>query len=339
MAYISEIKSKDDPTGASDYIEVVLAPGEDPTDFDIVIYLRGGSLASTTPLETGSLVTLPDGTEIYTLSIQVWEGGSAAGPAGVALVSDPSTVEQFVAVGTTTVTASGGPANGMSATGVGNSALGESHYWEADGSYSGISTSTPGTICFAKGTYIDTKQGPRLVEDLAVGDRVLTRDNGYKRLTWIGKAHKTRLETARHESLQPVVIRKDAFELGCPSRDLYVSQQHRVLSSLAHNILLFGESETLVAARHMVNNTSIMSGGTCDVTYFHLMFDDHEIVRSNNAWTESFLPDKYALSTLSQSAQTEFDLLFPQFADDLGRAEYNSARYVVNKTEAKALLM
>ena len=339
MAYISEIKSRDDPTSASDYIEVVLAPGEVATDFDIVIYLRGGSQQSTTSLETGSLTTLPDGTQIYTLSIQVWEGGDPNGPAGVALVSDPSTVEHFVAVGTTDVVASGGPADGLTATGVGNSAPSESHFWAADGSYSSISTSTPGAICFAKGTFIDTKQGARLVEDLAVGDLVLTRDNGYQRLTWIGNAHRTRLETAKHESLQPVVIRKDAFGLGCPSRDLFVSQQHRIWSSLVENSLLFGEPETLVAAKHMVNNTSIISGGVCDVTYFHLMFDDHEIVRSNNTWTESFLPNPYALSTLSQSARTEFDLLFPQFEDVLNRSGYVAARYVVNRTEAKVLFM
>jgi hypothetical protein len=339
MAYISEIKSKDDPTSAADYIEVTVAPGESASDFDIVIYRRSGALMSTTSVDTGTFVELGDGTRIYTLSIQTWEGGTVNGPAGVALVSDPGVVEQFVAVGTADVTAVGGPAAGMTATGVGNSAPGESHYWNSTGTYTGIDPSTPGTICFANGTYIETKNGPRLVQDLVEGDLVLTRDNGYEPLRWIGAARRTKYETAKHENLQPVIIRQDAFGLGYPSRDLVVSQQHRILSTRMKNSLYFGEAESLIAAKHMIDNTSILSGGVCDITYYHLLFDAHEIIRSNDTWTESFLPNEYALSTVSEASRREVEVLFPEMAKGFTNSNYLAARYVLNKKEAKVLLM
>ena len=41
--------------------------------------------------------------------------------------------------------------------------------------------------CFVSGTLIDTPHGPRRVESLRVGDRVLTRDNGEQIIRWAGQ--------------------------------------------------------------------------------------------------------------------------------------------------------
>lgn len=38
MAYFSELKTRDDPSSASDYVEVVLGPGESAADFEVVLY-------------------------------------------------------------------------------------------------------------------------------------------------------------------------------------------------------------------------------------------------------------------------------------------------------------
>ena len=40
--------------------------------------------------------------------------------------------------------------------------------------------------CFTPGTMIATDRGPVAVEKLRVGDRVLSRDNGYQALRWVG---------------------------------------------------------------------------------------------------------------------------------------------------------
>jgi hypothetical protein len=41
--------------------------------------------------------------------------------------------------------------------------------------------------CFTHGSMILTNKGEKLVEDLALGDKVLTRDTAYQPICWIGK--------------------------------------------------------------------------------------------------------------------------------------------------------
>lgn len=46
-------------------------------------------------------------------------------------------------------------------------------------------------ICFAAGTRIETGRGDRAAEDIAVGDLVLTRDNGLQPVRWTGSRQGT----------------------------------------------------------------------------------------------------------------------------------------------------
>ena len=67
---------------------------------------------------------------------------------------------------------------------------------DGTGSYTGSATLFDGTtlnfsdieniICFAAGTQIKTADGPVKVEDLKVGDKLVTRDDGVQELRWIG---------------------------------------------------------------------------------------------------------------------------------------------------------
>ena len=41
--------------------------------------------------------------------------------------------------------------------------------------------------CFTLGTAIATFEGERAVEDLAPGDRVVTRDHGVQEVRWVGR--------------------------------------------------------------------------------------------------------------------------------------------------------
>lgn len=338
MAYLSEIKSKDNPTSASDYIEIVVLATENAEDFEVVLYRRNGNEISTTTVESGTLTaTLPNGSKIYQLPIRLWEGGNQNGPAAIALVSEPNTVLQFNAVGTTNVTANGGPANGMIAIGQGNSTPGESHFWNPNGTYIGTGPSTPGAICFAHDTLIETKKGLRKVQDLLEGDQIQTRDNEYQPIRWIGCAKRSAIELAKHKNLRPIVIRKDAFGTNCPDRDLILSPQHRILSNIFANHLHFGTSETLVSAKHLANNTSIIADNICNVIYYHVMFDAHQIIKSNGVWTESFLPGDYSLSTLTDEARAEFDLLFTEFQNPTDLNTYTAARLILKKHEARVL--
>jgi hypothetical protein len=142
---------------------------------------------------------------------------------------------------------------------------------------------TEQVICFVAGTRIATPFGPRRVEDLVLGDLVLTRDHGPQPLRWTGSRR-----TAATGACAPIRLRPGV--LHGLERDLLVSPRHRVLFEGYRAQLLFGENEVLVAARHLVDgrDVTIEEGG--EVTYVHLLFDAHEIVTAEGAETESFLP-------------------------------------------------
>ncbi|MBR9865037.1 MAG: type I secretion protein [Rhodobacteraceae bacterium] len=190
--------------------------------------------------------------------------------------------------------------------------------------------------CFTPGTLIATMQGEKPVEMLKVGDRVITRDNGAQEIRWIGAKPMTGMELQANPHLQPVLIRKGALGNGLPERDMLVSQNHRLLVNNAEVGLLFNEPEVLVAAKHMVNDDKGISlVSASQATYVHFMFDHHEVVLSDGAWTESFQPGDQAMASVTAEQRDEITELFPELACAQGREAYTSSRLSLKAFEAK----
>ncbi|WBU57989.1 Hint domain-containing protein [Paracoccus sediminicola] len=192
--------------------------------------------------------------------------------------------------------------------------------------------------CFASGTLIDTALGPRPVETIRAGDRVVTRDRGIRPVLWAGG----RQLSARHldiaPNLRPVRIRAGALGPGCPAQDLTLSPQHRVLirSRLARD--LAGSDETLVAAKHLCALPGVsVTNPACGVSYHHLLFDRHEILSSNGCWTESLYTGPQALKSVPAGARREIRALFPElFAQDAPLRP--GARQFLDGRQSRALI-
>ncbi len=192
--------------------------------------------------------------------------------------------------------------------------------------------------CFTPSTLIATPKGERLAEELREGDRVITRDNGIQEIRWIGaKKMDWKLLTA-NEHLKPVLIKAGSLGNDLPERDTLVSPNHRILVANDRTALYFEEREVLVAAKHLVNNKNIKIVDTMGTAYIHFMFDNHEVVLSNGAWTESFQPGDYSMKGIGNAQRTEIFELFPELADAEGIDNYSSARRTLKKHEAKILL-
>lgn len=191
--------------------------------------------------------------------------------------------------------------------------------------------------CFTAGTLIDTADGPRKVEDIRPGDLVLTRDAGYLPVKWVGARAIDGHDLTRHPEFAPVIIRAGALGNSLPARDLIVSPWHRVLLCGQRAELMFGEHEVLVAAVHLVGQPGI-TRATQAVTYVHVMFDTHQIIRSEGAWTESFQPGVKTLSSMADAQRAELLALFPELAHQQGQNAYGAARLTLSGTEVKALL-
>ncbi len=169
--------------------------------------------------------------------------------------------------------------------------------------------------CFTPGTLIETEQGLQAVECLKVGDRILTRDHGFQPLRWIGSKHVTPHRLDLQPNLRPIRIAAGALGHGCPDRDLVVSPQHRILVGSAIAERMFGVPEVLVAAKHLLGLEGVTVGDAGQgVTYLHLLFDDHQTLRSNGAWTESLYVGPGALDALPAAARREIMTLFPQLS-------------------------
>ena len=175
----------------------------------------------------------------------------------------------------------------------------------------------PPIVCFMRGTLLDVPDGQKAIEDLQKGDLVLTRDNGAQPIRWIGSTVLTAAMLRMQPDLRPVRIAAEALGAGIPSRDLLVSPQHRVLVRSRIAQRMFGCDEVLVAAKQLLELNGVEIAGDVDeVEYFHILFDQHEIVTSNGADTESLYTGPVALRSVPAAARQEILTLFPDLATD-----------------------
>ena len=191
--------------------------------------------------------------------------------------------------------------------------------------------------CFTPGTLIATQRGEIPAEMLRVGDRVVTRDNGIQDVRWVGKSRMFVQDFQANPHLLPVLLRQGSLGKGLPERDLLISPNHRVLVANTRTSLAFSDAEVLVAAKHLRAEgiQTIDSSGT---TYLHFMFDRHEVILSNGAWTESFQPDDQTLKGIGNGQRLEILELFPSLKSDEGRKAYPPARRVLSAVEGGAVI-
>jgi len=202
-------------------------------------------------------------------------------------------------------------------------------------SFSNIEHMVP---CFTPGTLIETDRGAMPVESVRVGTRVLTRDSGYQPVRWAGRRDLGAGDTVAMPALCPVLIHQGALGPGLPERDMIVSPQHRMLLTGANAELIFGEGEVLAAAVHLVGLPGISRAGAGPVSYIHIMFDRHEIVRSDGAWSESFQPGDQTFAGMDEPQRAELLSIFPDLASAEGRGAYGAARICLKAHEARLLM-
>lgn len=186
---------------------------------------------------------------------------------------------------------------------------------------------TTNVVCFVRGTHIIAQNGETRIQDLRPGDLVLTTDRGFQPIRWIGSRR-----VPGKGKLAPILISRDALN---NHRDLYVSQQHRMLLSGWWSELMFAETEVLTAAKHLVNDSTIRRVEQDEVEYFHMLFDRHEIVFAEGIPSESFHPGEQGWSTLCEEARAEILEIFPELADQAFSGYGPTARPVVKAQAAR----
>ena len=139
-------------------------------------------------------------------------------------------------------------------------------------------------VSFTRGTHITMASGRQVpIEQLQVGDKVLTRDDGPQAVRWIGQ---TTLRAVGE--FAPVVIKKGMLH---NEHDLVVSPDHRIFVYQRQDRLGAGRNEVLVKVRHLINGDTVFQQDGGFVDYFQLLFDDHQIIYAEGIAAESLLVD------------------------------------------------
>ncbi len=192
--------------------------------------------------------------------------------------------------------------------------------------------------CFTTGCRIATSQGEVAVENLKVGDSVWTRDNGYQTIRWIGSRRLSASHIAAHPERAPVVIKAGALGIGVPERDIAVSRNHRVLFAGSEVEMCFGVNEVLVPAAGLLDLRGVHVRQTPkEVVYWHILFDRHEIIRSDGMQTESYFPGAFAGLGQVDETQAEVIDLFPHLVAR-GSVGMKTARQVLRVSEGRMLI-
>ena len=150
---------------------------------------------------------------------------------------------------------------------------------------------------FGPGVIIETAEGPQPVEWLRAGDLLLTRDNGYKPLIWVGRS-------ALPKGQRPVRIYAGALGKRTPEHDLIVSPHHHMLLKSTQIELHFAHAEALVPAADIVTEAEAdFTPPRPEYALCHLLMENHEVLLAEGVWLESLWPDPAILSLLDRPAQ------------------------------------
>ncbi|MFN3936814.1 MAG: Hint domain-containing protein [Gemmobacter sp.] len=180
--------------------------------------------------------------------------------------------------------------------------------------------------CFVADTPIPTPDGMRPAVLLRPGDPVITRDSGVQPVRWVG-----RKQVPGFGVFAPMRFLPGAFgEHGL----LEFSPQHRVAIGGWRVELLFGQTEVLVAAVHLVDGRRVVRAPRPVVTYVHLMFDRHELIDLGGLVAESFHPGDTALAA-DPAMTAELFALFPELRQPDHRPA--TARQVLRRHETMLL--
>lgn len=344
MARISELHYSNayaKSSGVSEFLEVALDPGEDPSSFQVAFYQHTGEVGKVVSLDDPGVTSTIDpqtGETVIQISSDTFntfltdpDGGGSNNYEAFALVdqSAAETIDFYdIGGGTKNIEALDGPAAGSisenipTPTGASKSTYTIQFNKEDGGdvSYKEVSEGDSGFVCFCEGTLIATPSGPRKVETLAVGDLVTTMDRGAMPLAWVGS----------QTVLARGVFAPVRFAPLPGQEPLLVSPQHRMLVAHPTLRLTHDTHEAFVAARHMIEGTMASVAPRPYVTYVHLALTSHQLLLANGRWCESLFIGPQTLAQLPPAMGAD---LRAAIAD----GHVQTARPVITAREWRAL--
>ncbi|WP_299615919.1 Hint domain-containing protein [uncultured Tateyamaria sp.] len=137
------------------------------------------------------------------------------------------------------------------------------------------------TECFLTGTRIATPDGEKAVEELAIGDEILTADGTTVPVRWVGW-QKVVCAFQPPERLMPVRVQAGALGNGLPKRDLTLTGDHALHID-----------GMLINASALVNDSTItwvpLSEFDGSYTVYHVETENHDLILAEGTATETYI--------------------------------------------------
>lgn len=140
-------------------------------------------------------------------------------------------------------------------------------------------------VCFLAGTMIETPDGLCAVENITIGDLVMTYDPQTQKkiarpITWVGHKNKTvNTNLTKDDAGYPVRVLKNALADNIPNKDLLITSEH----------CLFFDGK-FIPVRMLVNGYSIFYDTTIkNYDYYHIETQKHSIIIADGTLTENYL--------------------------------------------------
>lgn len=155
------------------------------------------------------------------------------------------------------------------------------------------------TFCFLENTLISLNEEKEIpVQDLKIGDQILTKNGSLKEIKWIGlQKIKNNIFTDSNKS--PVCLTAGSLGNGLPHSDLLISGDH--------GLFIDG---LIINASALVNDKNIFFVPLAEMprefTYYHIETEAHDEIYANGTLAETFID--YAARTGFDNYQEYIDL-------------------------------
>jgi Hint domain len=135
-------------------------------------------------------------------------------------------------------------------------------------------------LCFLATTTIATPTREASVEELTIGDTLLTLRGEARRIVWIGEG-RVLASRGRRSAATPVIVRKGALADNVPHHDLRVTK--------GHSLYIDG---VLIPVEFLVNHRSIVwDDHAQEVKLYHIELETHDVLLANGVPAESYRDD------------------------------------------------
>jgi len=132
-------------------------------------------------------------------------------------------------------------------------------------------------VCYMRGMRIRTDREDVAIEDLQIGDAVVTASGRKRPVEWIG--HRS-LDCSRHpdpKSAWPICVSAGAFGENKPARDLWLSPGHGIWAE-----------GVLITISVLQNGKTIVQRERPSVEYWHVQLDEHDVILAEGLPAESY---------------------------------------------------